>query len=133
MSKKQKNEGLGSARVVLRIMKDSMGILHWLLLATVLSIASAYLAMKAPEILGNLTNQIYDFLDIGISIDNSLFRNRIIILAGVYLLSALLSALTKAVMNYSVSSFFTCPSRTFLLIAVRDSGLSFEGRMFGVF
>ena len=111
MSKKQKNEGLGSARVVLRIMKDSMGILHWLLLATVLSIASAYLAMKAPEILGNLTNQIYDFLDIGISIDNSLFRNRIIILAGVYLLSALLSALTKAVMNYSVSSFFTCRIR----------------------
>lgn len=111
MSKKQKNEGLGSARVILRIMKDSMGILHWLLLATVLSIASAYLAMKAPEILGNLTNQIYDFLDIGISIDNSLFRNRIIILAGVYLLSALLSALTKAVMNYSVSSFFTCRIR----------------------
>ncbi|MBR2158997.1 MAG: ABC transporter ATP-binding protein [Campylobacter sp.] len=111
MSKKQKNKGLGSARVVLRIMKDSMGILHWLLLATVLSIASAYLAMKAPEILGNLTNQIYDFLDIGISIDNSLFRNRIIILAGVYLLSALLSALTKAVMNYSVSSFFTCRIR----------------------
>lgn len=111
MKRNTKTKGLSAAKVILRIMKDSLGILHWLALATVLSIGSAYLAMTAPEILGNLTNQIYDFLDLGISVDTALFLNRVITLAVVYLLSALLSALTKAVMNYSVSSFFTCRIR----------------------
>ena len=59
MKKNKKSNGLSSAKVILRIMKDSLGIIHWLSLATVLSIGSAYLAMTAPEILGNLTNQIY--------------------------------------------------------------------------
>ena len=111
MKKKNKAKGLSSAKVILRIMKDSLGIIHWLLLATVLSIGSAYLAMTAPEILGNLTSQIYDLLDIGIALDTALFNRRIITLTVVYLLSALLGGLTKAVMNYSVSSFFTCKIR----------------------
>lgn len=111
MKKKQKDKKLSTGGVVLRIMKDSLGILHWLLLATVLSIGSAYLAMSAPEILGDLTNQIYDLADKGITIDMPLFYRRIIVLAVVYLLSAGLGALTKAVMNYSVSSFFTCRIR----------------------
>nr|MBQ8890290.1 ABC transporter ATP-binding protein [Clostridia bacterium] len=111
MKNKSKNRGMSSARVVLRIMKDSFGILHWLLLATVLSIASAYLAMTAPEILGSLTNQIYDLIDSGITIDIALLGRRALILAVVYILSAALGALTRLVMNYSVSSFFTCKIR----------------------
>ena len=111
MKNNTKTKALSSPKVILRIMKDSLGIIHWLALATVLSIGSAYLAMTAPEILGNLTNQIYDLLDIGTPIDNRLFNNRIITLAVVYLLSAVLSALTKAVMDYSVSSFFPCKLR----------------------
>ncbi len=111
MKNKKLKAGLSSAKVILRIIKDSRVILHWLLLATFLSIGSAYLAMTAPEILGNLTNQIYGLIDGGISLDVSLFNKRIIILAVVYLVSALLGALTKAVMNYSVSSFFTCKLR----------------------
>ncbi len=102
---------MSSARVIFRIMKDSFGILHWLLLATVLSIASAYLAMTAPEILGSLTNQIYDLIDSGIAIDTALLGRRALILAAVYILSAALGALTGFVMNYSVSSFFTCKIR----------------------
>lgn len=109
-SHKQK-PSMSTLRVFRRILKDSLSILHWLLLATVLSIGSAYLAMTAPEILGGLTNQIYDLTDKGLSIDALLFQNRIVTLTVVYLLSALLGALTKAVMNYSVSSFFTCRIR----------------------
>lgn len=108
---KPKTKGLSSANVILRIIKDSGSILHWLLLATLLSIGSAYLAMIAPEILGNLTDQIYDLIDANVAINTTLFNNRIITLGAVYLLSALLGALTKAVMNYSVSSFFTCKIR----------------------
>ncbi len=97
--------------VILRIMKDSLGIAHWLALATLLSIASAFLAMKAPEILGDLTNRIYALLDQGVAIDRTLFNQNTIALGAVYLLSALLGAATTAVMNYSVSSFFTCKIR----------------------
>ena len=111
MKNKTKTEGLSSSKVIIRIIKDSKSILHWLILATVLSICSAYLAMKAPEILGSLTNQIYDLIDVGISLDNRLFIKRIIILIAVYIISAILGAMTTAVMNYSVSSFFTCKLR----------------------
>ena len=52
---KIKDNKIGSANVVLRIVKDSFAIIHWLALATLLSIGSAYLAMTAPEILGDLT------------------------------------------------------------------------------
>ncbi len=111
MKTETKSKGLSSGRVILRIIKDSFGIIHWLLLATALSIGSAYLAMIAPEILGNLTDQIYNFVDTDIFMDTVLFNNRIITLALIYVLSAILGALTKAVMNYSVSSFFTCKIR----------------------
>ena len=109
--KNKKKKALSSFGVILRIMKDSLGIIHWLILATLLSIGSAYLAMTAPEILGNLTNQIYLLMDERIAIDFAVFNSRVIALAVIYLLSALLGALTKAVMNYSVSSFFTCKIR----------------------
>ena len=109
--KNKKKKELSSFGVILRIMKDSLGIIHWLILATLLSIGSAYLAMTAPEILGNLTNQIYLLMDERIAIDFAVFNSRVIALAVIYLLSALLGALTKAVMNYSVSSFFTCKIR----------------------
>ena len=102
---------MSSVQVAGRIMKDSLGIIHWLLLATLFSIGSAYLSMTAPGMLGNLTNQIYNLIDGGIPIDTELFNQRIIMLIIIYLLSALLGALTKAVMNYSVSSFFTCKIR----------------------
>ena len=111
MKRKTKENKLSTGAVVGRILKDSLGILHWLLLATALSIGSAFLAMNAPEILGDLTNQIYDLASEGIAIDMAVFYKRIITLAIVYLLSAALGAMTTAVMNYSVSSFFTCKIR----------------------
>ncbi|MBP3314455.1 MAG: ABC transporter ATP-binding protein [Clostridia bacterium] len=102
---------LSTAQVVLRITRDSMSIAHWLALATLLSIGSAYLAMTAPEILGSLTNQIYDLIDKGVPMDMQVFVGGVIVLAALYLLSALLGSLTTAVMNYSVSNFFTCRLR----------------------
>ncbi len=102
---------LTSTRVILRIMKDSLSISHWLALATILSIGSAYLAMAAPEILGSLTNRIYELIDKGSPMDMGVFTRDVVVLAVLYLISALLGALTTAVMNYSVSSFFTCKLR----------------------
>lgn len=101
----------GTFTVIKRILGDSLPIAHWLALATAFSIGSAYLAMKAPEMLGNLTNAIYDLLNEGIAIDRAAFTNGILMLILFYLLSAILGALTTAVMNYSVTSFFTCRIR----------------------
>jgi ATP-binding cassette subfamily B protein len=94
-----------------RILGDSLPIAHWLILATMLSIGSAYLAMSAPEVLGNLTNSIYNFLNDGVPIDKIAFNGGVIKLIALYLISAILGALTTAVMNYSVTSFFTCRIR----------------------
>jgi ATP-binding cassette subfamily B protein len=107
---KQKSK-LSTPKVILRILKDSLNIAPWLALATLLSIGSAFLAMIAPEILGKLTNQIYDLIDKDIPLDKELFNTDTLTLAGAYLLSALLGGATTAVMNYSVSSFFTCKIR----------------------
>ncbi len=110
-NKKTTKKGLSSGKVLLRIMKDSLGIAPWLALATLLSIGSAYLAMRAPELLGELTDQIYTLIDSGQAMDENLFIKRIIFLALLYIFSAILGALTTAIMNYSVTSFFTCGIR----------------------
>lgn len=111
MKTKVDKKGLSTGKVLLRILKDSRVIAHWLTLATLFSIASAYLAMKAPEVLGDLTNQIYAHLDEGAEFDRVLFTQNTVLLAVLYLISAILGGLTTAVMNYSVSSFFTCKIR----------------------
>lgn len=112
MKKKTKEKhSLSTLTVIKRILKDSLSIGHWLALATLLSIASAYLAMKAPEILGDLTNRIYELTSENSPLDLADFGRRVLILGGVYLISSILGALTTAVMNYSVSSFFTCKIR----------------------
>lgn len=100
-----------SFSVIKRILGDSLPIAHWLILATALSIGSAYLSMSAPEVLGDLTNAIYNLLNDGIAIDHAAFNSGVLKLIVLYLLSALLGALTTAVMNYSVTSFFTCRIR----------------------
>lgn len=108
-----------SARVLIRIVKDALPISHWLALATLLSIGSAYLAMSAPEILGSLTNSIYNLLRDGVPIDNSDFTKRVIMLGLIYILSAAFGALTTAIMNYSVTSFFTCRIRVRMSAKIR--------------
>ena len=106
-----KNTKNTSKSVILRILRDAAPISHWLILATVLSIFSAILAMIAPELIGSLTNSIYDLAKNGISIDKSTFIKEIIILSLVYVFSAVFGVLTTAVMNYSVTRHFTCNMR----------------------
>ncbi|MBQ7386664.1 MAG: ABC transporter ATP-binding protein [Clostridia bacterium] len=101
----------GSMKIIGRIMKDAIPISHWLSLATLFSIFSAILSMKAPELLGVLTNRIYDLLGLGTVLDKDTFIKEIITLAVIYLVSAVLSALTSAIMNYSVTRHFTCRMR----------------------
>ena len=97
--------------VIFRIVKDAVPIAHWLIFATVFSIISAILSMTAPELIGSLTNRIYDLANNGIPIEKSEFIKEIIFLALVYVISAVFGVLTTAVMNYSVTNHFTCRMR----------------------
>ena len=71
---------LSTPKVLGRIVKDSFAIAHWLLLATLFSILSALLAMKAPEIIGELTNDIYSTVNIGGTLNMQAFGKDIMCL-----------------------------------------------------
>ena len=100
-----------SNSVLLRIVKDAGPIAHWLIFATVFSIFSALLSMTAPELIGTLTNRIYDLTVNGIEIEAPAFIKDIIMLSIVYLLAAVFGILTTVIMNYSVTNHFTCRMR----------------------
>lgn len=100
-----------SNSVILRIVKDAGPIAHWLIFATVFSVFSALLSMTAPELIGALTNRIYDLTVSGIEIEKQPFIKDIIILIVVYLLSAVFGILTTVIMDYSVTNHFTCRMR----------------------
>ncbi len=113
MMKKQNTskKSVGGMKIIARILKDAIPISHWLALATLFGIFSAILSMEAPELLGVLTNRIYDLLNLGVAIEREVFIKEIITLSVIYLISAVLSALTSAIMNYSVTRHFTCRMR----------------------
>ena len=105
---KKKN---GTLRVLLRIIKDAAPISHLLAIATLFSIFAAILSMKAPEMLGELTNRIYNYLNLGTDFTHAEFVTDALRLVIIYLICALLTAATSAIMNYSVTRHFTCRMR----------------------
>ena len=110
----RKKNGLGlreSMRVIGRIVKDTRPIAGWLLLAVIVSLLSVGLSMVAPDLLGRLTDAIYYRLTDGVAIDGPKFGREVVLLAVVYVGSAVLGALTTLIMNYSVSKHFTCRIR----------------------
>ena len=115
MKKNKKKGELGfreSMRVIGRIVKDTRPIAWWLFLAVIISLVSVWLSMVAPELLGTLTDRIYDRLTLGTEIDGGAFLREIIALGIVYVGAAVLGALTTLIMNYSVTRHFTCRIRT---------------------
>lgn len=110
----KKKNGLGlreSMRVIGRIVKDTRPIAGWLLIAVIVSLLSVGLSMVAPDLLGRLTDAIYYRLTDGVAIDGPKFGREVVLLAVVYVGSAVLGALTTLIMNYSVSKHFTCRIR----------------------
>ena len=107
----KKNERKSTVGVILRIVKDTKPIAHWLLLATLITLLSVGLSMLTPELLGRLTDVIFERVEHGEKIDINSFITTALILAAAYLGSSLLSALTAFIMNYSVSRHFTCRIR----------------------
>ena len=114
MKEKQskKRDYRSASKVVIRLVKDMRGISGWLITALSISLLSVILAMVAPNLLGSLTDRVYNLINKGIQIDKFAFGKEVALLILVYVVSAIASLLTELIMNYSVTKHFTCRIRT---------------------
>ncbi len=108
---KEKNSLKSAFSVVIRIIRDTKPIFAGLAVATVISTFSIILSMTAPELIGRLTDSIYDFCIMGKPLDKGGFAASVIVLAVLYIASALLASLTMMIMNNIVTRHFTCRIR----------------------
>jgi len=109
---KEKKTSLGaSLKIIGRIIKDTKPIAHWLIISAIISLVSILLAMIAPEIVGELSNSLYELCANGVPIDGKIFIEKTVTLAVVYSLSCLTGIITMSLMNNVVSRHFTCRIR----------------------
>ena len=109
--KKQKGDLRAAIKVIGRIIKDTVPIMPSLVLAAVISLVSIILSMVAPELIGVLTNDIYDYVTLGISMDRALFLKIAVLLVISYVASGIFSIITMIIMNNTVSRHYTCRIR----------------------
>ena len=109
--KREKRDIRGAFAVIMRIVKDTRPIAPWLAFAVVLSLAAVALSTVTPELLGSLTDRIYNLVNLGEPIDTAAFAGDALRLVSAYVAAAILSLLTTYIMNWSVSSHFTCRIR----------------------
>lgn len=100
-----------SENVLLRILKDTKKIAGFLALAAVIELIAVLLGLIAPSIIGNLTQNLYDFTSGETSLDMNFFTKTCGILCLIYVLSSLLEMARACVMNNTVSRYFTCSLR----------------------
>ena len=111
-AEKKKTETFSSAaKVIGRILLDTRPILLWLVLAAIISAASIALSMLAPEIIGELTDSIYEYCNNGIAINKKEFVQKGILLFCAYGISGILGIITMILMNNVVSRHFSCRIR----------------------
>lgn len=102
----------GAIKVILRLIKDMKPIVWWLISAMVITLISVGLSLASPNLLGRLTDRIYNFINDGTPLDWKAFNREVGLLALVYVGVSILGLLTTYVMNYSVTRHFTCRIRT---------------------
>lgn len=110
--KKQKTDYRGALKVIVRLIKDMKPIAWWLITAMVVTLLSVLLSMASPNLLGRLTDRVYNLVNEGIPLDWSAFFQEVGLLAVVYVGVAIMGLLTTYIMNYSVTRHFTCRIRT---------------------
>lgn len=110
MPKKVENK-MSNRHALKRIMMDTKPIMGWLIVAAVISLISVCLSLIAPEILGSVTNFIYDFWADNVPIDSAALIQSCLILLAVYGASAVCGLGTMFMMNNVVSRHFTCTLR----------------------
>ena len=109
--KKKRGAIKDSLHTIGRIIKDTRPIIPWLIVAAVISLLSILFSMAAPELLGELSTDIYNLVTYGEKINGEEFLGKCLLLAAVFLLSAITGAVTMSLMNNVVSRHFTCRIR----------------------
>lgn len=107
-----KKETLTDAlKVIGRIVRDTRLIMPSLIFAAAVSLVSIILSMLAPELIGILTDGIYDYVTDGVVMDSDRQLRVAVLLIASYLVSDILSVVTMIIMNNTVSRHFTCRIR----------------------
>ncbi len=115
MKTKEKEKKIGvrtSFAVIRRILKDAKPILPWLGLAVLIDLAAVTLTMLGPDMLGRLSDMLYEYEKSGTPIDRSLFLSEAGKLVLYYIGAAALSVTMMVLMNNVVSRHYTCRIRT---------------------
>ncbi|MCM1042827.1 MAG: ABC transporter ATP-binding protein/permease [Corallococcus sp.] len=107
---KKNNKPYSAVKTVGRLLKDLKPIAWALVIAAVVCCASVALSMIGPQIIGELTDIIYNFSE-GAAIDGERVITLCLWLLGVYCATALCSLLTIVLMTNITSRFFTCGMR----------------------
>lgn len=107
----KKNQGTkknaGNGKTLIRLIRDMKVIYGWLVFAAFISLLSVACSLAGPEILGELTDQIYAIWEGISSFENSNISRWCALLAMVYVGASLTSTIKMMLMNYVVSGFFT--------------------------
>lgn len=104
--KKQKD------RTLLRLALSAKPIAGWLILGALLDILAVLSAVAAPDLLGRIVQQLYDFWEGGcVGVIHRAIVPGLLLLLLAYGANALLGYWNMLLMNKVVSSFFTCNIR----------------------
>lgn len=106
MKRNQKNN------VLLRLIREMKPIRWWLLLGAALDVLAVVSAVAAPEILGDVVQQLYDFWAGGsVGTIRDAIAGALLLLLGVYGANGVFSYLNMLLMNRVVTRHFTCGIR----------------------
>lgn len=99
-------------RVLLRLVKSTRPIAKWLLMGAVLDVLAVISAVAAPNLLGRIVQQLYNFWEMGRSTEiTQIIALPLVLLLGLYGLHSLLGWLSMQLMNRVVSRYFSCGLR----------------------
>lgn len=100
-----------SLDTLLRIIKSTGAIKGWLIVSSFVSLIAIVFSLIAPNILGQITDEIYDFWAEGSSLDMDHIVFLSVLLGGLFILSSLCELATMFIMNNVVSRHFTANLR----------------------
>lgn len=98
-------------KTLARLIREAKPIWKWLAVSGVCALFSVVLMLIGPELLGSLTDSVYNYWALGKSIDMDRFVRISLILAGIYIVVCVWDLATMLIMNNVVSNYYTCGMR----------------------
>ncbi len=109
---------------ILRLFVEARPIWKWLALGAVLCVLMVLCNVAAPALLGDLIQQVCDYVPGTGDLAGSMVKG-LLLLLGVYVASGAMNYLNMAIMNNTVSRYYTCDLRTRLSDKIRRLPVSY--------